>query len=293
VGQARVAEFEAERSWLLGIAYRMLGEVQEAEDAVQDAYLRWTAADRSDIESPRAWLTKAVTNLCLNRLTSAQARRETYPGPWLPEPVLTGPAALTLGPLETVEQRDTVSLALLTLMERLTPAERAVFVLREAFGYPHREISQILDISDPASRKLHHRARQRVGEPHPRYDTDPGQVRRLVERFLAATLHGDLAGLADLLAQDVTSWSDGGGKARAARRPVHGRDKVARLVVALAGNADTGINLVVEEVNGGPGIIGRMEETVVIVVAIEVGSGQITALHSVLNPDKLSQATHK
>src|SRR5690242_1638883 len=149
MGDGRIAEFEAERPWLLGIAYRMLGEVQEAEDTVQDAYLRWTAADRTDVDSPRAWLTKAVTNLCLNRLDSARARRETYVGPWLPEPVLAGPV---LGPLETVEQRDTVSVAMLTLMERLTPAERAVFVLREAFGYPHHEIAGMLDVTDAASR---------------------------------------------------------------------------------------------------------------------------------------------
>lgn len=141
---ARVAEFEALRPTLMGIGYRMLGEVQEAEDAVQDAYLRWDGADRAAVEEPRAWLIKVVTNLCLSRLTSARARRESYAGPWLPEPVPAAAQAAAAGPLETVQQRDSVSLALLTLMESLTPAERAVFVLREAFGYPHREIAEIL-----------------------------------------------------------------------------------------------------------------------------------------------------
>ncbi|MFG2090695.1 MULTISPECIES: sigma-70 family RNA polymerase sigma factor [unclassified Spirillospora] len=145
------AEFEAMRPRLTGIAYRMLGEVQEAEDAVQDAFLRWNRTDRAAAEEPRAWLTKVVTNLCLNRLTSARARRESYIWPWLPEPV---PAAAPgpLEPLETVQQRDSVSLALLTPMESLTPAERAVFVLREAFAYPHRQIADILEVSEASSR---------------------------------------------------------------------------------------------------------------------------------------------
>src|SRR6266700_3976369 len=196
MGQTRVAEFEAERSWLLGVAYRMLGEVQEAEDMVQDAYLRWTAADRTAVESPRAWLTKTVTNLCLSRLTSARARRESYVGPWLPEPVLTGHGGdAVLGPLETVEQRDTVSVAMLTLMERLTPAERAVFVLREAFGYPHHEIAEMLDITDIASRQLHTRARRHLSERDRHRPADPSATRELVERFLEAAFQGDLAGL--------------------------------------------------------------------------------------------------
>ena len=151
-----VAEFLAQRPRLFSLAYRMLGEAGEAEDIVQEAYLRWAGAARAEIVSVPAWLTKVVTNLCLNRLTSARIRREAYIGPWLPEPVLTADGAL--GPLETVEQRDSVSFALLTLMERLTPTERAVFVLREAFAYSHRQIAELLDVTEANSRQLHGRA---------------------------------------------------------------------------------------------------------------------------------------
>jgi RNA polymerase sigma factor (sigma-70 family) len=160
-----VEEFLAQRSRLFGLAYRMLGEAGEAEDVVQDAYLRWAGAARAEIVYAPAWLAKVVTNLCLNRLTSARARRETYVGPWPPESVLTADGAL--GPLETVEQRDSVSHALLRLMERLTPTERAVFVLREAFAYTHRQIAEFLDVSEANSRQLHGRTRRRAGSPRP------------------------------------------------------------------------------------------------------------------------------
>jgi len=284
MGDGRIAEFEAERPWLLGIAYRMLGEVQEAEDTVQDAYLRWTAADRTDIDSPRAWLTKAVTNLCLNRLDSARARRETYVGPWLPEPVLAGPV---LGPLETVEQRDTVSVAMLTLMERLTPAERAVFVLREAFGYPHHEIAEMLDVTDAASRQLHTRARRHLSARDRHRAADPGATRKLVERFLEAAFQGDLAGLTELLAEDVVAYGDGGGKATAGRRPIVGPQKVARLCLGLAGNQAAGVEMTIEDVNGGVGLVGRIDGVVLGIAAVEVSDGLITGLYNVVNPDKL------
>jgi RNA polymerase sigma factor (sigma-70 family) len=300
-----VEEFEAQRPSLMGLAYRMLGEVHEAEDAVQDAYLRWRTADRDRIEAPRAWLAKVVTNLCLNRLSSARARRETYPGPWLPEPVPTGarrsgaagPAGavasaggvLTLGPLETVEQRDSISLALLTLMERLTPPERAVFVLREAFSHTHREIAEILGVTEAGSRRLHHRARQRLGEPRPRFETEPGQWHRLVERFLAAAADGDVAGLEVVLAADVTAWSDGGGRVSAARRPIIGRDRVARFILGLAAGQVAG-DAAIEEVNCAPALIYRVEGVAVLVTAFEITDGRISALHMVLNPGKLAFA---
>jgi RNA polymerase sigma-70 factor (ECF subfamily) len=196
-------EFVAQRSRLLGLAYQLLGSAEDAEDVVQDAFLRWDRADREAIEVPSAWLAKVVTNLCLNRLASAQVQREVYAGPWLPEPVLT--AGGDLGPMDSVMQRDSVSMALLVLLERLTPAERAVFVLREAFGYGHREISGVLDLSVANCRQLHRRARQRVGEQRPRFRTAPGQRRPLVEAFLAAAGEGDLPALERLLAADVVS----------------------------------------------------------------------------------------
>ncbi|GAA2444655.1 RNA polymerase sigma factor SigJ [Actinomadura vinacea] len=293
-GPAGGGGFEEHRPRLLGIAYRMLGEMQEAEDAVQDAYLRWEAADRAAIAAPAAWLAKVVTNLCLNRLTSARARRESYVGPWLPEPVPTGGGgAPPLGPLETVQQRESVSLALLTLMESLTPAERAVFVLREAFGYTHREIGDVLEVSEAASRQLHHRARQRIGAAGgpagPRYAPDTGHWRRLVERFLDAAARGDVAALERLLAADVTAWSDGGGKATAARRPVVGRDRVLRYVLSLTRRAD-GLEITIEEFNGGPAAVVRTGGEITVIAVLTIADDRVTGLFNVLNPDKLALA---
>ncbi|EUA59366.1 RNA polymerase sigma factor, sigma-70 family protein [Mycobacterium intracellulare 1956] len=209
-----VRDFESQRPRLFGLAYRLLGSASEAEDAVQDAYLRLHRADAEAIESLPAWLTTAVTNLCLTRLTSARARREVYPGPWLPEPVLTDDR--TLGPLETAEQRESVSIALLSLMERLGPTERAAFVLREAFAYSHFEIAEILETSEANARQLYRRARQRLGEPRRRFQPDRAQWRRLVERFFTAARAGDVDGLVEILTDTVTSTADGGGKVAAA-----------------------------------------------------------------------------
>ncbi|NIH84480.1 sigma-70 family RNA polymerase sigma factor [Amycolatopsis granulosa] len=189
-----LARFEAGRPRLFGLAYRLLGEAAEAEDVVQEAYLRWHAA--TGVEVPEAWLSKVVTNLCLNRLTSARARREVYLGPWLPEPVFTD-----RGPLEIAEQRDSLSLGLLVLLERLTPPERATFVLREAFGHSHREIGEVLDLDEAHVRQLYRRARQHVARGRTRFTATAEQRRALVEQFLAATVAGDVAGLERLLAE--------------------------------------------------------------------------------------------
>ena len=215
-----VEEFERHRSKLFGLAYRMLGSAEEAEDVVQDAFLRWHQA--SAVESPWAWLAKVATNLCVNRLTSARARRESYVGSWLPEPVLTAGGAL--GPLDSAEQREFVSLAFLVLLERLNPVERAVFVLREAFDYSHREVAEVIDSSEANSRQLYTRARRRLTEARGRSDRrlDQAHRRDLVESFLAAAQQGDLPGLEKVLAEDVTVWVDGGGRVGAARRPISG-----------------------------------------------------------------------
>jgi RNA polymerase sigma-70 factor (TIGR02957 family) len=283
---ALAEEFEAQRPRLFGLAYRLLGSAAEAEDAVQDAYLRLHAADPAAIESLRPWLTKVVTNLCLTRLTSAHARREIYTGPWLPEPVITSDG--TLGPLETTEQRDSVSIALLTLMERLSPGERAALVLRDAFGYSHREIADILETSDANARQLHHRARQRLGEPTPRFRPDPAQWHRLVERFLAASRSGDLAGLVTMLTADVTSTADGGGKVGAARRPVTGRDKVARYLVGALSRPLPEVQLQFGvEVNGEPAVLGFTGSTLAGVLFFQIDRGRVAALRVVANPDKL------
>ncbi|MEY9212168.1 RNA polymerase sigma-70 factor [Thermobifida halotolerans] len=282
------AEFETHRGRLFAIAYRMLGSAAEAEDAVQDTYLRWHAADRSAVATPAAWLTRVLANLCVNRLTSARVRRERYPGPWLPEPVLTGSAAgeAPLGPLETAEQRDSVSFALLTLMERLTPVERAVFVLREAFGYSHREVAGILDTTEESSRQAHRRARQRLAGER-RFEPSPRHWRETVHRFLDAARGGDLAELEKLLAEDVVFWSDGGGRASASRRPVPGREKVLRLLGGLLRQLTPEHELRAVEVNGAPAVLVLLSGEPVSVLVPEGRDGRVAAVRTVVNPDKL------
>ncbi len=198
-----VALFEHSRGRLAAIAYRMLGSASDAEDAVQDTFLRWQAADRERIETPQAWLTKVLTNLCLNQLTSARARRETYVGAWLPEPLLAGDPML--GPVDTVEQRESVSVAVLTLMERLSANERAVYVLREAFDYSHREIAEILEITESNCQQLYRRAKQHLSGERARTPVDPSTVRRTIDEFLAAATSGEVGRLVALLTDDVTS----------------------------------------------------------------------------------------
>lgn len=283
-------EFEEQRARLFGLAYRLLGSAADAEDVVQDTYVRWSGADQAAIVAPPVWLARVATNLCLNRLASARARREVYIGPWLPEPVLTSDG--TLGPMESAAQRDSVSLALLVLLERLTPAERAVFVLREAFGYGYRDIAAILGLSEANCRQLHRRVRQRLPAATSRFAPDRGQWRDLVDRFLAAARDGDLPGLERLLAADVTAWADGGGKVVAARRPVLGRDRVARYLAGIT-RFGAGLQISVTEVNGAPAVLGTRAGTLAGVLVLEVSGDQITAVHLMSNPDKLGFASRQ
>lgn len=283
---AAVADFEEHRPRMFGIAYRMLGSAAEAEDTVQEAYLRWSSADRGDIEHPGAWLAKAVTRLCLNQLASARARREEYVGPWLPEPVLTGGGAL--GPLESAEQREGVSMALLVLLEQLTPPERAVYVLREAFAYGHREIAGLLDLTEANCRQLYRRAKDRIAAeaPKPRFAPDPAQWHGLVESFLTAARSGDLARLEGLLSADVRYVSDGGGVVGAARRPILGRHNVARFAIGALGKYVAGLEPTLAEVNGAPALIfGESGEVAVLVVEFE--NGLVSGMRTVVNPEKL------
>lgn len=299
--------FEGQRPRLFGLAYRMLGSASEAEDVVQDAYLRWSGADQAAVAAPAAWLTTAVVNLCRNQLTSARARRERYVGTWLPEPVLTSDG--TLGLLETAEQRELVSLALLTLLEQLTPPERAVFVLRESFGHSHREIAQILGTSEAGCRQLHHRARQRIGDRNDRFEAgpgdrkhrfepEPGEWERLVDSFFVAAWQGDVAALERLLADGATYWSDGGGKAPVARRPVTGRARLARFIAKLfpryAELPDFGrAGFSAAEVNGEPAVLARSDGELIAVLVPEIADGKITALRVAANPDKLGFAARQ
>jgi RNA polymerase sigma-70 factor (TIGR02957 family) len=279
-------DFEAQRPRLFWLAYRLLGSASEAEDAVQDAYLRLHAADPVLIESLPAWLTKVVTNLCLNRLTSARTRREVYPGPWLPEPVLTDDRALS--PQETAEQRESVSIALLSLMERLSPTERAAFVLREAFAYSHFEIAGILEVSEANVRQVYRRARQRLGEPR-RFQLDRAHWRRLVDRFFIAASAGDVAGLVEILTADVTSTSDGGGNVAAARRPISGRDRTAHYLARVFSRnmPQLRVRFDVAEVNGEPAMLAFDGDRLGAVLCFEIVGDQITALRILANPDKL------
>ncbi|MEV4223371.1 RNA polymerase sigma factor SigJ [Nonomuraea sp. NPDC049725] len=280
------AVFEEQRPRLFGLAYRLLGSAAEAEDLVQETFLRWRQAGRADV--PAAWLTRVITNLCLNELASARRRRESYAGPWLPEPVLTGDGAL--GPLETVEQRESVSLGLLVLLERLSPAERAVFVLREAFGHSHAEIAAMLGLGEAHSRQLHRRAREHVGAARKRFAADRDQHRRIVERFLAATLDGDVAGLERLLAADVVAWADGGGST-AARRPVRGRLRVLRYLGGLSLRPEAAaVTAVIAEVNGEYAALLRHDGELRAVMAVEVAGERVTAVRTMVNPDKLAFA---
>jgi RNA polymerase sigma-70 factor (ECF subfamily) len=287
VSAEKLALFEASRPRLFGLAYRMLGEAIEAEDVVQDAYLRW---ERSEVVAvPEAWLTKVVANLCLNRLTSARARRERYVGSWLPEPVLVtdrGP-----GPLETVEQRESLSLGMLVLLERLTPPERLAFVLREAFGHSHREIAEILQVDEAHARQFHHRARVRVGTPHKRFTAPAEQGERMVERFLAAAVDGDVAGLERLLADDVVAWFDGGGKVGAPRPPVVGRARVVPYLIGWIGHPSAAnAEATIGAVNGEPAVLVREAGTLFCVIAPEFADDRIIAVRTIANPDKLAFA---
>jgi RNA polymerase sigma-70 factor (TIGR02957 family) len=281
--------FEEYRGLMFAVAYRMLGAIADAEDAVQDAWLGWSAASRADVADPRAYLVRIVTNTALNRLRAVRARREAYIGPWLPEPLLTqaGPDAA-----ERAELAESVSVAMLVVLESLTPDERAVFVLHEVFGFDHPEIAAALGRSAPAVRQLAHRAREHVQARRPRFDVDWDQQREVTARFLAAAAGGDIEGLMTVLAPDVTLLTDGGGKTRAALRPISGASKVARWLVGIAGRPDLGgaadLNLEPAEINGTPGTLITADGGAVAALTLAVAAGQVTGIQLLVNPDKLT-----
>jgi RNA polymerase sigma-70 factor (ECF subfamily) len=285
--------FEAHRDLMFAVAYRMLGTIVDAEDAVQDAWLRWSAAPRADVAEPRAYLARIVTNTALNRLRSARSRREAYVGPWLPEPLLTeaGPDAA-----ERAELAESVSVAMLVVLESLTPEERAVFVLREVFGFGHAEIGAALGRSAPAVRQLAHRAREHVQARRPRFDVDWNQQREVTDRFLAAAAGGDIEALMTVLAPDVTLLTDGGGKTRAALRPITGDRKVARWLVGVVGRPYQGVavsdmSLAAAEINGSPGTLIMAGGRAIAALTLAVSGGRITAIQLLANPDKLTAIT--
>ncbi|MFI5692388.1 RNA polymerase sigma-70 factor [Kribbella sp. NPDC051586] len=282
-------EFERLRGRLFGIAYRMTGTAADAEEILQDAWLRWQDVDRTAVRDADAYLAKVVTNLSIKQLTSARARREMYVGEWLPEPVLTGRAEFDA--LEVVAERESVSFALLLLLERLTPAERAAYVLHEAFGYSHREVAELIGTTDANARQLLSRARKRVATDAPRRQpVDRGGWRELVDRFLAAAQAGEIEQLERLLAEDVVSTADGGGKVVAARRPVAGRTQVARYLIGTLQKFGAGIVMRVGEANGEPVLVAEGADGLMAVCFVEVGADGVSDLRFVMNPDKLAFA---
>ena len=285
--------FTANRPLLVGVAYRLLGSVGDAEDVVQEAWLRWARVDTDTVVDPTGFLVRTVSRLALDRLRRVAARRETYVGPWLPEPVLTaGPAAPvpTADPAAEAERASSVSLAMLVVLETLSPLERTVFVLHEAFAYSYGEIGEIIDRSPAAVRQLAHRAREHVAARRPRFPADPVARRAATERFLHATLSGDLAALMELLAPDAALWADGGGKFKAPLRPIHGADKIARFFVAIGVEAlAPGQAVEITEVNGGPAavLVGPAGPVAVLQVDLD-DAGRVTDVRMMGNPDKLA-----
>jgi RNA polymerase sigma-70 factor (TIGR02957 family) len=281
--------FDELRPLLFSIAYRMLGSVGDAEDIVQESFLRLERArrDGTAIESPRGFLTTVVTRLAIDQLRSARVRRETYHGPWLPEPVL---AADEPDPAEVAEMSDSLSLSFLVLLETLSPVERAVFLLREVFDYGYDEIAEIVDKSEANCRQIFTRARRRIDEGKPRFETDRAQQRELAERFVEAFLSGDVQGLIELIAPDAVFYGDGGGKGRGLPRPVYGRDRIGRLLGAFeAEGRRLGARSQPTWVNGQPGVINLDADGALInVMAFEISDGQVQAIRSIINPDKLA-----
>jgi RNA polymerase sigma-70 factor (TIGR02957 family) len=281
--------FEELRPKAFGVAYRLLGSVSEAEDVVQEAFLRLhRELERGEqVKSPEAYLVTLVTRIGIDELRSARARREVYVGEWLPEPILTTEDD---DPARHLEIAESLSVGLLVVLERLTPEERATFLLHEVFDYPHARIAEILGKSDAAVRQLAVRARKRVGEREPRFETSREQRERLVGRFVEAFEEGNLEALEGVLAAEVTLRGDGGGKVPALARPIHGRSRVARTLRGFSrGAARFGVAALREvEVNGEPGIVALDREgRLLAVIAVEIRAGQIQAVDSVTNPDKL------
>jgi RNA polymerase sigma-70 factor (ECF subfamily) len=281
--QVATDTFLAHRNLLFTVAYEMTGSAADAEDVLQETWLRWAEVDQAEVRDARAYLVRITTRLSLNRLRTVQRQRETYVGPWLPEPLLTTPDVA-----EDVELADSVSVAMLHVLETLTPSERAVFVLREVFDVPYDDIAAALDKSAAAVRQIAHRARNHVEARQPRIEVSLREHSLVVERFLAAVGSGDLQSLVDVLSPDVVLVTDGGGKKRAALRPILGRDKVMRF---MAGTADPRATAERRTVNGGPALVVTTDGEVDTIVTFLVEDGLVTGLYAVRNPEKLHHLT--
>lgn len=277
----RLQTFEGYRPLLFSIAYRMLGTVMEAEDAVQEAYLRYMATEPKTIQTPKAFLTTVVTRLCLDQLKSARVKREAYIGPWLPEPLLT-----TDAPDELLARHESIAMAFLVLLETLSPVERAVFLLREVFDYDYEQIATIVEKSESNCRQLNHRARRYIQERRPRF-APPPQQEAIVDAFMAAFATGDVQQMEGLLAHDVQLWSDGGGKASAATRPLAGQATVLRFLAGLWAKRPADARISRVESNGAPSLVIWIGDTLLGVVNLRCVDGVIAEVRFVVNPEKL------
>ncbi|OCB15759.1 RNA polymerase subunit sigma-24 [Mycolicibacterium porcinum] len=279
--------FADHRNLLFSIAYRILGSATDSEDIVQDAWFRWSADDRSQVSDPKGYLARIVSNLSMDRLRTARQQREIYVGPWLPEPILTETADEDAGAAESV------SIAMLVVLETLSPLERAVFVLKEVFDFSYAEIGEAVERSEAAVRQAAHRAREHVRARRPRFAADPAKKRAATERFLAAAVGGDINQLMELLAPDVTLWTDGGGKVRQAMRPIIGMDNVALWLAGVSKRPYEGVEIAdmaaeIVDINGGPGIVFSSAGHVISVLAVDLDTDdRIITVHNVANPDKL------
>jgi RNA polymerase sigma-70 factor (ECF subfamily) len=277
-----VEPFDEHRPLLFSIAYRMLGSIMDAEDVLQEAYLRWQRVPEEEVRSPKSYLSAIVTRLSIDHLRSAKARREKYVGPWLPEP-LPGPEGTDAATLD-----ESLSMAFLVLLESLSPVERAVFLLREVFDYEYEEIARVVGKSEANCRQISRRARRSVAARRPRFESSPEQEKRLMESFLEACMGGDIEGLLALLSEDVTLWSDGGGKARAALNPISGAQKVARFFSGILRKAPPGLVVRWAQINGRPGLVGYFQDgRPQSVTTFDIAEGRIRAIRLVVNPDKL------
>ncbi|GAB5898437.1 RNA polymerase sigma-70 factor [Mycolicibacterium mageritense] len=280
--------FAEHRTLLFSIAYRLLGSAADAEDIVQDAWFKWSADDRSQVSDPKAYLARIVSNASMDRLRSARRQRETYVGPWLPEPILTQPDAA-----DDVTAAESVSMAMLVVLETLSPLERAVFVLKEVFDFSYAEIGDAVERSEAAVRQAAHRAREHVRARRPRFEADRAKKREATERFFAAVTGGDINALMELLAPEVTLWTDGGGKVRQAMRPIIGTRNVAQWLAGVARRPYEGVEIAdmtaeIVDVNGGPGIVFSGAGRIIATLTLDVDAGgRVATVHNVANPDKL------
>ncbi|HSP14080.1 MAG TPA: RNA polymerase sigma-70 factor [Thermoanaerobaculia bacterium] len=281
----RLSTFDAHRPLLFSIAYRMTGNSADAEDMVQETFLRWQQVDSSEVQSPRAFLVTIVSRLCINHLQSARVKREEYFGCWLPEPLLTAS-----GQRDDRRLDESLSMAFLLLLERLSPMERAVFLLSEVFDYSHSEVARIVGKSEANCRQILKRARQHISDERPRFEASPEEHEELLQRFVSASVDGDIDGLLSLLSEDIVFYSDGGGRAAAVPKPVYGRPNVTRLLLGARKRfVPEGLVRRIAEVNGQPGIVNYVDGRANSIVMIDVAGDRIRAIYFVSNPDKLSR----